>query len=185
MKLSIIAVAAVMAMTSTTVLAADADTPAVGECWKATGAAFTPSVPCGTVPVVEVVEVEVEVVAMTEPVAAIPLTVELGGFAFDSAFLTPEIENSLNSIVAEINSRATSDTAEVAVLVGHTDSIGPDEYNMTLSMDRANAVQGYLVAAGVNAGNIVVAADGADAPVATNDTDGGRAENRRVTLIVK
>ncbi|HEY5536713.1 MAG TPA: OmpA family protein [Ignavibacteria bacterium] len=63
---------------------------------------------------------------------------------------------------------------------GHTDNVGSDEYNITLSNARANAVKDYLVSKGINANRITSKGYGKSKPVATNDTDEGRQLNRRV-----
>ncbi len=68
------------------------------------------------------------------------------------------------------------------VLKGHTDSRGPDQYNMDLSSRRAEAVKAYLVNKGVDASRLTCKAFGESSPIATNDTDQGRALNRRVEL---
>jgi outer membrane protein OmpA-like peptidoglycan-associated protein len=67
---------------------------------------------------------------------------------------------------------------------GHTDSVGGDEYNMTLSDHRANAVRDYLVAQGLNGGSITAEGFGKTRPVADNSTAAGRQANRRVELVV-
>jgi outer membrane protein OmpA-like peptidoglycan-associated protein len=67
---------------------------------------------------------------------------------------------------------------------GHTDSIGTDEYNLTLSEKRADAVRDYLVSQGVNDGGISAQGFGKANPVATNETNEGRALNRRVEIVV-
>ena len=69
-------------------------------------------------------------------------------------------------------------------LEGHTDSIGSDDYNMTLSQNRANAVQEYLVQQGVPSGILSSVGLGKASPVASNDTDSGRQQNRRVEMVV-
>jgi outer membrane protein OmpA-like peptidoglycan-associated protein len=69
-------------------------------------------------------------------------------------------------------------------LEGHTDAIGTDDYNMTLSQNRANAVQEYLVQQGVASGSLTSVGFGKANPVATNDTDAGRQQNRRVEMVV-
>ena len=69
------------------------------------------------------------------------------------------------------------------VLIGHTDSMGTDAYNMDLSWRRARTVENYLLTHGVPASAISrVDAKGETMPAATNDTAEGRALNRRVTL---
>jgi outer membrane protein OmpA-like peptidoglycan-associated protein len=67
---------------------------------------------------------------------------------------------------------------------GHTDSVGGDDYNMTLSQKRAEAVRDYLVQQGIADGVIVARGLGKSAPVATNDTPEGRQQNRRVELVL-
>ena len=69
-------------------------------------------------------------------------------------------------------------------LEGHTDSIGTDEYNMKLSEQRAGAVSEYLTAQGVPATSLSAIGLGKSSPVASNDTDAGRQQNRRVEMVV-
>jgi OOP family OmpA-OmpF porin len=68
---------------------------------------------------------------------------------------------------------------------GHTDSIGSEEYNQALSVRRAEAVYRYLVNRGVDPERFTVEGFGESRPIATNDTEAGRAQNRRVELIPK
>ena len=67
---------------------------------------------------------------------------------------------------------------------GYTDSVGSDEYNQKLSENRANAVHDFLVQNGVPAANATAAGYGKGDPVADNGTAAGRAQNRRVNLVV-
>jgi outer membrane protein OmpA-like peptidoglycan-associated protein len=67
---------------------------------------------------------------------------------------------------------------------GYTDSVGSDAYNQTLSENRANAVHDFLVSNGVPAANVTAAGYGKADPVADNSTAAGRAQNRRVNLVV-
>jgi len=67
---------------------------------------------------------------------------------------------------------------------GHTDSVGTEEYNQTLSESRASAVRDFLIAEGVPSSSITSHGFGKARPVASNDTDSGRQLNRRVELIV-
>jgi outer membrane protein OmpA-like peptidoglycan-associated protein len=69
-------------------------------------------------------------------------------------------------------------------LEGHTDSIGSDEYNLVLSQKRADAVRDYLVSQGVPAAHVSAIGLGKADPVASNDSDAGRQQNRRVEMIV-
>ncbi len=67
---------------------------------------------------------------------------------------------------------------------GHTDSVGGDVYNMTLSENRANAVRSYLVGEGVNPDAVSAKGFGKTKPVADNSTAAGRQMNRRVEMVV-
>ncbi len=69
-------------------------------------------------------------------------------------------------------------------LAGHTDSKGSHDYNITLSRNRAKAVYDYLVKKGINPGRLTYVGYGPDRPIATNDTDAGRALNRRTEAII-
>ena len=65
-------------------------------------------------------------------------------------------------------------------LSAHTDSKGSDEYNLTLSNNRAKSVTDYIISKGIAAQRIILQGYGETKPVATNDTDEGRQQNRRV-----
>jgi outer membrane protein OmpA-like peptidoglycan-associated protein len=67
---------------------------------------------------------------------------------------------------------------------GYTDSVGSDDYNQKLSENRANAVRDFLITQGVQPNNITAAGYGKTKPVADNSTSSGRAQNRRVNLVV-
>ena len=69
-------------------------------------------------------------------------------------------------------------------LEGHTDSVGSDEFNQTLSEKRAFAVRDYLVQSGINGNSLTAVGFGKANPVASNDTDKGRQQNRRVEMVV-
>jgi outer membrane protein OmpA-like peptidoglycan-associated protein len=67
---------------------------------------------------------------------------------------------------------------------GHTDSVGGEEYNQTLSEHRAEAVRDYLVGQGIQPDTVSAKGFGKTKPVASNDTPEGRQQNRRVELVV-
>lgn len=67
---------------------------------------------------------------------------------------------------------------------GHTDWIGSDEYNMKLSLKRANSVRDYLIQKGIEADRLIAEGYGESRPVADNNTDLGRAKNRRTEFTV-
>ena len=66
---------------------------------------------------------------------------------------------------------------------GHTDNVGGDAYNLTLSQGRADAVKTWLVGHGIAATRITTHGYGRQQPIATNDNDEGRAKYRRVELV--
>ncbi|MBK8257880.1 MAG: OmpA family protein [Polyangiaceae bacterium] len=67
---------------------------------------------------------------------------------------------------------------------GHADVVGPEEYNLTLSQARANAVRDWLVRKGVPSAKLSPKGYGSKVPRASNDTDQGRQENRRVQFVI-
>jgi len=67
---------------------------------------------------------------------------------------------------------------------GHTDSVGGDEYNQSLSERRADSVRDYFVQQGIPAASIEARGFGKTSPIASNDTPEGRQQNRRVELVL-
>jgi OOP family OmpA-OmpF porin len=67
-------------------------------------------------------------------------------------------------------------------VIGHTDSVGSDEYNQELSQKRASSVAEYLLSQGVTPSKVTSEGKGESEPVADNETEEGRAQNRRVEL---
>lgn len=108
--------------------------------------------------------------------------IELDGvhFDFDKATLKPEAKAILDEAAALLNKHERV----VVEVAGHTDSMGSETYNQGLSERRANAVRDYLTGKGVQAQRLSARGYGESMPVASNDTKAGRAENRRVELIV-
>ena len=74
---------------------------------------------------------------------------------------------------------------ELIHIEGHTDSQGKDEYNKKLSQDRADEVRNYLIAQGVEPERLLAVGYGEERPIDTNDTEEGRANNRRVIFEIK
>lgn len=97
-------------------------------------------------------------------------------FDFDKATLKSTSKPELDRLVEALASRATM-TIEVD---GHTDSTGPEEYNLTLSERRAKAVVNYLSGKGVDTERLTVKFFGESQPTTSNDTREGRSKNRRV-----
>jgi len=99
-------------------------------------------------------------------------------FASGSAELLPVSEDELNRL-AELLTKASG--LEV-VIAGHTDDVGGDATNQQLSEDRAAAVKDYLVGKGIVESRITTAGYGETRPVANNNSEEGRARNRRTTF---
>ncbi len=101
-------------------------------------------------------------------------------FDFDKSVLKPDAKTALDDLVGK-----TGDiNLEVIIAVGHTDSVGSDEYNQKLSVRRAEAVKAYLVSKGLEKNRVYTEGKGEKQPVADNATAEGRAKNRRVEIEV-
>lgn len=101
-------------------------------------------------------------------------------FDFDQATLKPQFYSALNGVASTL---AEYNQTMIEV-VGHTDNIGSDAYNLQLSKRRADAVAAYLEAQGVQAVRIQTLGAGKAYPIADNSTEAGRAQNRRVEIRV-
>jgi len=102
-------------------------------------------------------------------------------FVTGKAELLPAAQDQL-AVVA----KALQDQGDIRPIVveGHTDSVGSESNNMRLSQDRANAVRSFLVSKGLPSDKLTAVGKGKSSPVASNDTADGRANNRRVEIIV-
>jgi len=103
-------------------------------------------------------------------------------FAFDSAKLTPDMEYALAKMADQLMSTPGEETVTIT---GHTDSTGPDAYNMKLSMRRAQAAADYLAGIGIARSSMIIEGKGESMPVADNATKAGRAKNRRVEITTR
>jgi outer membrane protein OmpA-like peptidoglycan-associated protein len=101
-------------------------------------------------------------------------------FDFDKSKLTPNAATILDNVASELKAYP-SIQVEIG---GHTDSLGSDAYNQRLSEARASSVKTYLTDAGVDGSRMTTAGYGEAQPVADNETEEGRALNRRVELKV-
>lgn len=99
-------------------------------------------------------------------------------FDFDKYALTPKAKATLDEAAAILKENPSL----LVELAGHTDAIGTDSYNKALSEKRSKAVFDYLVSKGIAASRLKMVAFGEAKPVAPNNTDEGRAKNRRVEL---
>lgn len=99
-------------------------------------------------------------------------------FEFDSAQLTVNAEQILNGVADKLRA---NENVRVRI-EGHTDAVGSDSYNMDLSQRRADSVKSYLASQGIPERRMQATGYGEEQPIASNDTDQGRAQNRRVEL---
>lgn len=99
-------------------------------------------------------------------------------FAVNQSDIQPGFYEALNSVAIVLEEY---DQTLVDVL-GHTDSTGSEQYNIDLSLRRASSVGQYLVSQGVDGRRLLVQGFGEQRPVASNDTEAGRAANRRVEI---
>lgn len=97
-------------------------------------------------------------------------------FATNAHHLTPAGKELLASWITD------QGTGQNLIIVGHTDAIGTEAYNLRLSIQRAQAVADYLAALGLDA-SITIMGKGASHPKAPNNTPEGRAQNRRVEIV--
>ena len=111
------------------------------------------------------------------------LVITLSGsvlFASDKSVLLPAAQDRLNQV-----SEALLAAKERKLTVeGHTDSQGTSNYNQQLSLDRANAVRSYIISRGYPSDLIYAQGIGEDRPVADNNSAEGRANNRRVEIVI-
>jgi len=99
-------------------------------------------------------------------------------FDFDRAEIRPDAAVILDEAASMLNDNPGRNVS----VAGHTDSVGTDAYNQSLSERRAAAVKDYLVSQGVDASRLSTSGYGESNPIASNDTADGRALNRRVEL---
>jgi len=115
---------------------------------------------------------------MLEGVARIDMTVQ---FDFDREVVKPEFMAEIRTLADFM--KANTDVS--AVLEGHTDSVGTEQYNQGLSQRRVNAVRQVLISEfGIAAARLRADGFGEARPAASNDTPAGRAQNRRVKSVI-
>lgn len=101
-------------------------------------------------------------------------------FDFDAAALKENARTNIQSLAASLNQYPGTDIK----IIGHTDSRGTEQYNMGLSERRAAAVKAYAITQGVPASRLVTIGKGFAEPIADNETETGRAQNRRVEIVI-
>lgn len=106
-----------------------------------------------------------------------------GGVLFASG--KSELLGTAKAKLSEVAAVLAKDPKAMLSVEGYTDSRGSEQLNNDLSMKRAEAVRSFLVSKGIPSANIVAEGHGEDNPVADNATAEGRANNRRVEIVVK
>lgn len=102
-------------------------------------------------------------------------------FAVDSSTLSQNAQSTFNKIA-----NVLKDYEKTAIhVVGHTDSTGSEQHNLELSQKRAQSVAGFLTGRGVDSQRVLTWGRGESEPIASNNTEAGRAENRRVDIVIK
>lgn len=101
-------------------------------------------------------------------------------FGFDSSSLSSEARENLGKLATILEKYPDTDVE----VHGHTDSQGAASYNQNLSVQRASSVADYLITSGVKNTRLTVIGFGEEQPKTTNDTEAGRAANRRVEFVI-
>ena len=101
-------------------------------------------------------------------------------FGFDRSDLNTSAQTNLNKLVAVLQKYPDTNIE----IIGHTDSKGTDAYNQALSERRANSVASYLRSQGISSTRLTAKGMGESDPVASNDTEEGQSQNRRVEFVI-
>jgi outer membrane protein OmpA-like peptidoglycan-associated protein len=101
-------------------------------------------------------------------------------FDFDSDVIRGDARSNLNALANSLDKYPKSDL----LIVGHTDAVGSTSYNQDLSERRAISAASYLRSRGVESGRLQTRGVGESEPIAGNDTEAGRHENRRVEVAI-
>lgn len=101
-------------------------------------------------------------------------------FGYDQSDLSTTAQASLNKLANVLNKYPDTNIE----ILGHTDDKGSDEYNQGLSQRRASAASAYLKSNGISATRVIIKGMGESDPKASNETEEGRAANRRVEFVI-
>ena len=110
------------------------------------------------------------------------LVVTLGDLLFETD--KSELKAGAFNNLSKLSAFLTQYPDRTLAIEGHTDSVGNDDYNQSLSERRANAVKSFLVSQGISSNRINTLGKGENFPVASNDSSSGRQLNRRVEVII-
>lgn len=123
---------------------------------------------------------EKEEVKVVQKEIGTTITLEDINFEFGKAELLPGARQTIDPLVEVLRKEPQRNV----LIEGFTDSIGNDQYNIKLSLQRANAVRDAITAKGIRADRITTKGYGEQFPVASNETPAGRQKNRRVEIII-
>jgi outer membrane protein OmpA-like peptidoglycan-associated protein len=101
-------------------------------------------------------------------------------FDVDKTGLKPDAETNLQNLASSLQKNQMTNI----LIVGHTDNTGSDEHNMDLSVRRAETVKSFLATGGVASSRLTTSGKGEGEPIADNNTTAGRAQNRRVEIVI-
>ena len=102
-------------------------------------------------------------------------------FAVDSASVRPDLQGDLRALAGNLQDYPNT----TVIITGHTDDTGGESYNFDLSERRASAVGNVLTASGVDFTRVRTFGRGEGSPIASNATEAGRAQNRRVEIVIR
>jgi outer membrane protein OmpA-like peptidoglycan-associated protein len=127
-------------------------------------------------------ELQQEIAAMKGRMTERGIVLTIGDVLFTTgtATLSPKADYEINRLAAFMNKHPNRNV----LIEGYTDSRGAEGMNLDLSLKRADAVSNRLVAQGISSDRITTKGLGEESPVASNDTAAGRAQNRRVDVII-
>ena len=101
-------------------------------------------------------------------------------FGFDSSTLSEQARENLDNLAESLRNYPGTEL----LVVGHTDAVGEEAYNQDLSEERAGSAASYLVEQGIPRDRITTIGKGETEPVASNDTEFGQQQNRRVEMAI-
>jgi len=101
-------------------------------------------------------------------------------FDFNKSDLKTSAKDNIANLVATLNKEQGTEI----LVIGHTDNVGTLAANDKVSLDRANSVRAFAVSKGLSSSRIKTEGRNFSEPIASNDTESGRAQNRRVEIVI-